>query len=538
MADRLKEIPGKILEWWNKFTAKQKTIIVSITAVVIFTFALLIYVFTRPQYVEVATCETTAEASKIVDVLEGAGVTHRESANGLTIEVEKSQQSTAALAMGSAGYVPKGMSLSDFMDTSMSTTASDREKQYKEWMEAELEETFSIISAVDDVVVLLDVPPQTGTLVAQQEDCSAYIQLNLKPNGVFSDAQATAMAKAAATFLGNSNTANITILDGDGNILFAGGDDYTAAGVANSITELQSQAESMLSSQMKRVLYGTQQFDMIEVVGHLEVDYAEYEKSVKEYYAPDGREEGMFAEQDLYESSSTGGVSGIPGTDSNDDDNNNTTYVNPDYSNSESESSESHTQYLPNESAEHWVNPAGSIKYDSSSMSIALIKYREYNEENVEDQGLLDGITWEEFKETNGADTRMEVDDDYYDMAANATGISRDRITIIAYEHPVFNDKEGWTAQSTSTLISVLMILLILALLAFVVLRSMRTKKSEEEEEELSVESMLQSTADTGLEDLEVETKSEVRLLVEKFVDENPQAAATLLRNWLNEDWS
>jgi len=26
--------------------------------------------------------------------------------------------------------------------------------------------------------------------------------------------------------------------------------------------------------------------------------------------------------------------------------------------------------------------------------------------------------------------------------------------------------------------------------------------------------------------------------LVEKFVDENPEAAANLLRNWLNEDWS
>ena len=27
------------------------------------------------------------------------------------------------------------------------------------------------------------------------------------------------------------------------------------------------------------------------------------------------------------------------------------------------------------------------------------------------------------------------------------------------------------------------------------------------------------------------------RKLIEKFVDENPEAAANLLRNWLNEDW-
>ena len=32
MLDRLKEIQAKVLEWWNKFTSKQKTIIIAIVA--------------------------------------------------------------------------------------------------------------------------------------------------------------------------------------------------------------------------------------------------------------------------------------------------------------------------------------------------------------------------------------------------------------------------------------------------------------------------------------------------------------------------
>ena len=40
------------------------------------------------------------------------------------------------------------------------------------------------------------------------------------------------------------------------------------------------------------------------------------------------------------------------------------------------------------------------------------------------------------------------------------------------------------------------------------------------------------------LEDIDLEAKSETRKMVEKFVDENPEAAASLLRNWLNEDWA
>ena len=81
------------------------------------------------------------------------------------------------------------------------------------------------------------------------------------------------------------------------------------------------------------------------------------------------------------------------------------------------------------------------------------------------------------------------------------------------------------------------MIVLILALLGFVVIRSMRTKKEEVPEEELSVETLLQSAPEMELEDLEAESKSETRKMIEKFVDENPEAAANLLRNWLNEDW-
>ena len=147
----------------------------------------------------------------------------------------------------------------------------------------------------------------------------------------------------------------------------------------------------------------------------------------------------------------------------------------------------------------------------------------------------MDGISWEEFKAANSADIRTTVDDEFYNMAAHATGIDRERITIIAYESPIFFDKEGLNVEATDVL-SVVMIILILALLAFVVLRSMKSKQATTEEEELSVESMLQSNPD-AVEDIDVETKSETRKMIEKFVDDNPDAAANLLRNWLNEDW-
>ena len=46
-----------------------------------------------------------------------------------------------------------------------------------------------------------------------------------------------------------------------------------------------------------------------------------------------------------------------------------------------------------------------------------------------------------------------------------------------------------------------------------------------------------QQQQDEQLEDIGYNEKSEARQLIEKFVDEKPEAAANLLRNWLNEDW-
>ena len=145
-------------------------------------------------------------------------------------------------------------------------------------------------------------------------------------------------------------------------------------------------------------------------------------------------------------------------------------------------------------------------------------------------------MSWDEYKAANGEQTKLEVDQDLYNVVQTATGIARENITIVAYEVPTFLDKEG-SKFKLSDIILILLIVLILGLLAFVVIRSMRSQKEEEPEEELSVESLLQSTPEEELEDLELEGKSEERKLIEKFVDENPEAVANLLRNWLTEEW-
>ena len=87
--------------------------------------------------------------------------------------------------------------------------------------------------------------------------------------------------------------------------------------------------------------------------------------------------------------------------------------------------------------------------------------------------------------------------------------------------------------------LEIIIAVIIFALLGYVVFRSTRGEKNQVLAPEVSVESLLVSTRKTlDMEEIGYNEKSEIRLLIEKFVEEKPEAVASLLRNWLEEEWN
>ena len=530
MPERLKEILQKVIDWWNKFTSRQKTIIIGLAASLVFAFAIIIYVTSQPQYTVLYTSENPADAAKVEELLTGANIKYKASPDGLKFSVETSQYPTAVWALGAAGYGADEYTIQEALNGSISTTASDKEKLTQEAYESKVEKNLTSFSNVKSADVLLHLAKQDGTLIREKQESSAYI--TIEHDGTFTASNAANVARAVATWLGNETTANITILDSNSNLLFAGGDDYTTAGIANSMQELQNQGQSMMANQVKKVFINTNQFNNAEVICSLDMDYSSYEDMLHRYFVDDDRDQGPYSHYETYEySSENNGSSYAPGTDSNDE----TVYVSPDSNNSSTTQNETSADYLVNEDIKSTITPAGAINYNNSRMSISLIRYHEYKQEDVKRQGLLDGISWEDFKLDHAADVKLEVDEEYYKFAQDATRIPMENITILAFESPIFVDAPGFSVNWTNAS-AIIMLIIILALLGFVVLHSMGIRRQAAEEEELSVESLLQSTQEE-LEDIDVENKSETRKMIEKFVDENPEAAAALLRNWLTEEW-
>ena len=534
LIDKLKEIPPKLLAWWNKFTKNQKMLIISVALGVIIAFAILITVVTRTQYVNIVTCDNATQASQVKEILEGNDIAYKVSDSGLVFSVDKSKLSEANILLGSNNILTDPYNdLDTVLGTSLSTTEADKQKKYTAYRENKLKADLENLSFVESASVNMHVPENDGTLIRNAKESS--VQIMLKLNGECTVDNAAAIARMAKTVVGNETTDNIVILDTDGNLLFSGGDDATLSGYASNTLNLKQEAERIVRNDVQNVLLGTNEFDYVVVSPNLELDLSSQEVQKTTYTPAEGQTQGLLSHETNYEAESEGGTALIPGTDSNVEQN--TTYVYENGGGNSSTVTQYEKDYLPNTETVLQSIPAGGIKYDESSIAVTAIKLNVIKEDDIKAQGLLDDMTWDEYKLENSDRTRLNVDDDYYELISDASGISASDITIVAYQEPFFVDHVKSSFNWTD-IIQIALIVIILILLGTVVLRTLKTEKNKDEEpEEISVENLLQTMPAEQLEDIDLDAKSETRKMIEKFVDENPEAVANLLRNWLSEDW-
>jgi len=525
-----KSLPGRFQSWWEKFTARQKKAIVALAVVLVACFALMIYLVSRPTYVNIYSAESAKEAQEVIDLLSSNEIGYKTNEDGLIIKINKKDYTAASLLLGSNDIYADSFSIDNVTSGGFSTTEADKQRRHVVYLQKFMEESLRTYTFVKNARVTLNIPSDDGTLIAKNTEKSASVILDL--SGECTTETAAGIARFIATGLGNDSTKNIVIIDSDGRMLFSGSDEESVYGTASSQYALKEQVTNIIKNDVKQMLIASNEFSNIEIAANIVLDNSYTEVADHLYWPDDEKDQGVLASKDIYQSDSTGGVGGNPGTDSNTE----TTYQYETGEYSNAHVIEESYDYLPNERTTMQQIPAGAIKYSESSISITALTYNIIKEEDVKKQGLLDGISWEEYKLANSAKAKAEVDEEIYDAIANATGISRGNISVIHYIEPFFVDKEGLDIDSSDVL-QFILIALILGLLLFVIIRSMKNVNVDQEEQEISIEDILKSNPPEELEEIGIEDKSEARKIVEKFVEDNPEAAANLLRNWLAEDW-
>ena len=537
MPEQLKTILNKIVDWWKKFNNKQRILLGSVTAVVLIALVILAMVMTSPKMEDLHTCKDYAEAAKIKELLatdETINYVFNEST--MTFTVEKEDLANASMLLGSNQVELSTYNINNVVDGSFSRTEADKQRLYQDYLEQKFVDHISNMSMVEACDVTLTMPENDGTILSREQKSTAAIKLKLI--GEMSSDQAYALALYVATQLGNDTTEGITIIDHNSYVLYSGADSQSNMGVASTQLTFMQKLENAIKNEVTDVLVGSKVFSGVEVALNVDVDFDESEIVKTEITNPQGMDGGAVTQESQFDQVIEGGYEGgVPGTDSNGDD---TTYVIEDDQYNRSETSESDRMYDYDRMVTTIKGNGGSILYDNCSAAVMARKYIVYDEAELRATGALDDMTWEEFKAANKEVRVVEVDAQYIQLIANATGFPMNSITFLCYEEPQFIDimEESVNVMDYA---QIALAVFIFALLGFVVFRSTKSQKQEEEIAipEISVESLLESTLEqqSELEDIGYNEKSEVRIMIEKFVDEKPEAVAALLRNWLNEDW-
>lgn len=538
MLDKLKEMPEKLLEFWNKYTAKQKAIIISVIVTVLLAIAILVFVLTRTQYTHLVTLSDEASVTELQELLDNDGIAYKtdNTSTGYEITVDHSKTTEALLLMGNNEIVGStsnsDMDWEAALDNSIDTTESEKSQKYTLAFQSEIRNYLKSINGVEDAFVSVNSPEDDGTIFSENQESSVAVMLDLSDE--LDETALQGMANYLATAVGNKDTEMVTIVDTDSNLLFDGSSEEGISGSATSTAQYQEKLRAVIKNDLKQVLLKAD-YNEVEIgASNIRFDMDQVSSLYTEYSTPEGREQGPYSSSYEYSSTGNSGSGGMPGTDSNADD---TDYMLQIGGSSNSEVTLNKYEYEVNKRETTTVEAVGAMDPDNSSVAIVLKQYVVYDEAKMEKAGELDGTTFEQFQSENSKPTQIAVSDDVVDLIEKATGISTADISVIAYEQPVFVEAET-TPVATSSILMIVLAVLIVALLIFVVFKGTAPMDVTELEPELSVEQLLATTKENqSLEDIEFGEVSETRKMIEKFVDENPEAVAQLLRNWINEDW-
>ena len=541
MREKVKEIPEKFKVFWDKYTSKQKTIVIAIICVVLIAIGVVAWLASRPTWSKFQVFDSVDDANTMTKALDDQSITWKASSDGKTIYVHQDDMTNALYAMSDNGLTDKGYTWDDAFNNSMSTTESEKDQKRVLALQSEIRQSLIQYKFIDDANVFINVPESTYTVLSSDDaetaktSITASIELNDKNKDLLDDKTAETLAYWLANTVG-TDVKNVIINDTDGKCIYNGNTSDGLGGVlTGGSTEYCNKLRNTIADNVTTLLIRCGYDDAQVGTDGIQFDMNKIETLTKEYSVDDGREYGYPTNLYTYSSKGASGNGGTPGTDSNDSD---TDYVN----NSSSGTSntvdvQKLTDLLTNEKVQNIKQETPAIKLADSTLGIVVRKYTVYKEDDLKADGTLDKTTWDQFISQNNKISTTTVSTDEINLISAATGVSANKITVLAYNVPQFVSSTK-SSNGISNYLMIILTVLIIALLIFVILRGASPLAAEDEEPELSVEQLLATTKENqSLDDIEFSDKSETRKMIEKFVDENPEAVAQLLRNWLNDEW-
>ncbi len=538
MPAQLKTRFDDLVNKWNTLERQQQVKIIVAIGILVLSLVGFIYISLRPNMVTVYNNLTLTQVGEIQKVLSDNNIKHTYTQDSFAVDAKDVDNVKILLAENNVPGDLEGFTYTDALNSSgMGTTDSMRKANLNKAAETQIAGIIKKFNGITDASVNITPKETVGYFIDTSPPATAAVQVTTSRE-IGQDA-AQGIARFVAASVVGLELENIEIVDQNMKTLYSGSAELTSGSYSTEY-EQEIKRKNEVESKIKTAL--SPLYKSVMVTPNLILSWDRVQESGRIFENPDeaggatGFVDRVISENATYNNTSPADE---PGVSSNDG----TTpvYNTQGNGNSSAETGKSQNEYIYNETEIFTERSVGQIDTEKSSISVIVYNYKTYDEKLLSENGTLDDVKWEDYK--NSIEERpLVIEDVIFETVRAATGISTANISIAGFELPIFIDEIKEPINLRTVAMFVVLALLIL-MLAVGLIRNSQKSEVTEIEPELSVEDLLVSTQIEEekeierLKEIEFSSDNETKKQIDKFVVEKPEAVAQLLRSWLSDDW-
>ncbi|RCX21312.1 flagellar M-ring protein FliF [Fontibacillus phaseoli] len=273
MNERVAQYRDKLTGYWNHFSKKQKTLLISTIAIILVAVILLTIQFSKTEYEVAFTNLDSTDAAGIINHLESSKIPYKLGPDGTSISVPSKEASRVKVDVGSQGIVQNGsIGWSSFNESSSLIGMTDNEfnVKYKSALNGEIEQLLKKMQGVNDAKVLINLPAENVFASPdEQEKASASVVVTFKPGYRPNQEAIDGYFNLVKTSVPNLPVENISLSSSDDTVMLPTGQGGQIGSLTTAVQEnmaLQKKFESDVKQSVRQFLARLMGQDKVEVL--------------------------------------------------------------------------------------------------------------------------------------------------------------------------------------------------------------------------------------------------------------------------------
>lgn len=260
MNERMAQYKDKVSAYWNKFTKKQKVMLISTVLFLIIAVVILTIQFSKTEYEVAFTGLDAGDSAGVISYLESGNIPFQLNADGSEISIPSTQAARVKVDVGSQGLIQNGSIGYDIFEqgsSAMGMTDKEFQVKYANAFNGEIEQMLLGMQGISESKVLVNLPKESLFASSAQDSASASAVLSFQPGYQPSQAAVDGYFNLLKTAVPHLPIENITISTDQGEELVpterGGG---SALGEVQENMQLQKQYEEDIEKTVREFLIG------------------------------------------------------------------------------------------------------------------------------------------------------------------------------------------------------------------------------------------------------------------------------------------